>query len=612
MNIYQLPPELFNNLVLRRLQQDVPLPQSPSDEPQLPKDNAAGSHQGIRSASCSLCVNASFVNSDDQRAHYKSDWHKYNVKAKLLNKPLLSETQFLNAIANLSDSISGSESTDSEDVSSDHDAVTSALKRARIADRAESPTALEGNNASIPRSAIQWFHSSPSTQLGIYRAIFPLGMESSNYVREIQSMQIRQDRHSTNEERRDEKLWTLLMIAGGHFAGMVVRITGSQEHLNKGKAKHKHPEYDILLHKTFHRYTTRRKQGGSQSVNDNAKGPAKSAGAMLRRYGEQALKDDIRNLMNEWSEEIQASERIWIRANVANKRIFYDYDAAIFTKDDQRLRGFPFITRRPTQAELVRCLNELLFAKITHFTEAELKQQDDEYISSLPKPKPAPVIKSISQEKKPKEDNVPKLTKEQEEQRDIWKRILEMTRKGRVDALSTFWTRISSENAPKSSGSRQVTSIDMEVPQLEGLDVAGDGWTLLHVAALAGQEAVISWLIEEMNANPTLNADTSSSRSASGETKKTPYELASSKSTRDLFRRLAAKHPEKWDWLGSGRIPSVLSKEMEEEQGDKRKARRKGLKDKMKEREERQNLATSVEPDSAVKLWRTSEIRRPE
>lgn len=35
----------------------------------------------------------------------------------------------------------------------------------------------------------------------------------------------------------------------------------------------------------------RRKQGGSQSTNDNAKGPAKSAGALLRRYGEQALKD---------------------------------------------------------------------------------------------------------------------------------------------------------------------------------------------------------------------------------------------------------------------------------------------------------------------------------
>ena len=37
--------------------------------------------------------------------------------------------------------------------------------------------------------------------------------------------------------------------------------------------------------------SARRKQGGSQSVNDNAKGAAISAGAMLRRYGEQALRD---------------------------------------------------------------------------------------------------------------------------------------------------------------------------------------------------------------------------------------------------------------------------------------------------------------------------------
>jgi hypothetical protein len=37
--------------------------------------------------------------------------------------------------------------------------------------------------------------------------------------------------------------------------------------------------------------SARRKQGGSQSLNDNAKGNAKSAGALLRRYGEQALRD---------------------------------------------------------------------------------------------------------------------------------------------------------------------------------------------------------------------------------------------------------------------------------------------------------------------------------
>jgi hypothetical protein len=40
----------------------------------------------------------------------------------------------------------------------------------------------------------------------------------------------------------------------------------------------------------------RKKQGGSQSLNDNAKGKANSAGAMLRRYGEQSLKEVHRDL----------------------------------------------------------------------------------------------------------------------------------------------------------------------------------------------------------------------------------------------------------------------------------------------------------------------------
>lgn len=39
----------------------------------------------------------------------------------------------------------------------------------------------------------------------------------------------------------------------------------------------------MIAHKAFHRYVVRAKQGGAQSANDNAKGPAHSAGAALRR-----------------------------------------------------------------------------------------------------------------------------------------------------------------------------------------------------------------------------------------------------------------------------------------------------------------------------------------
>lgn len=94
----------------------------------------------------------------------------------------------------------------------------------------------------------------------------------------------------------------MFMTAGGHFAGMIVRVSrpglpkestadGTVKKGKGGGTQKPQPEMQVLAHKTFHRYTTRRKQGGSQSVNDNAKGPAKSAGAQLRRYGEQALRE---------------------------------------------------------------------------------------------------------------------------------------------------------------------------------------------------------------------------------------------------------------------------------------------------------------------------------
>jgi len=43
---------------------------------------------------------------------------------------------------------------------------------------------------------------------------------------------------------------------------------------------------EAIVNKTFHSYTVRAKQGGSQSTQDRSKGGCKSAGASLRRYNE--------------------------------------------------------------------------------------------------------------------------------------------------------------------------------------------------------------------------------------------------------------------------------------------------------------------------------------
>ena len=68
---------------------------------------------------------------------------------------------------------------------------------------------------------------------------------------------------------------------------------------------------------------------------------------MLRRYGEQALQDDIRALMTEWEEDIESSEKVFIRASTHGKRSFWGYDGAVLSKSDERIRVFPFPTRRP-------------------------------------------------------------------------------------------------------------------------------------------------------------------------------------------------------------------------------------------------------------------------
>ena len=80
---------------------------------------------------------------------------------------------------------------------------------------------------------------------------------------------------------------------------------------------------------------------------------------MLRRYGEQALRDvssvpdngwqryllngsiqDIRNLLQDWSDEIEQCERIFIRASVSNRRIFLDYEGAIIEKGEYDVAGY--------------------------------------------------------------------------------------------------------------------------------------------------------------------------------------------------------------------------------------------------------------------------------
>ncbi len=94
------------------------------------------------------------------------------------------------------------------------------------------------------------------------------------------------------------------MIGGSYFVGLV-----------KSKDLSVFQSINIIEHKTFHRYTTRPKQGGSQSRSDIAKGNLNTAGTKLRRYNENALEADIRKLLLKWKNYMNSAHLIYIKPN---------------------------------------------------------------------------------------------------------------------------------------------------------------------------------------------------------------------------------------------------------------------------------------------------------
>lgn len=81
--------------------------------------------------------------------------------------------------------------------------------------------------------------------------------------------------------------------------------------------------------------------------------------------------------------------------------------------------------------------------------------------------------------------------------------------------------------------------------------------TSLHEAAQSGIAQKVLELLEE-GLDPCIK----------DEKGRTPYMLSSEKEVRNTFRRFMASNPDKWDWHAA-KVPSALTKEMEESQAAK-------------------------------------------
>lgn len=559
--MYDLPQELLLTLT----QQSNPaLPRQDEDDIEHLTSNPDATQNSVStSTSCALCQ-VSFQSVSDQREHVKSDFHRYNLKCKLRGSQPVNETTFNKLIGDLDESISGSESSGSDDeqdegVSKNSDnTLTALLKRqAKISQVAGQE---EGNSSgtrsrSSGRAPLLWLKSSKlpgTTSLGVYTAVLTSSErdEADEHLvdiikkKQLQPIPAKNSKSGSDGSEganvQNQPQVFLCMIGGGHFAAMVVSLVPS---LVKSAGGHEERHARVIAHKTFHRYTTRRKQGGSQSTNDASKGNAHSAGSSLRRYNEAALESDVRSILKEWKPMIDACQLLFIRATgVTNRRtLFGPYEGQILRHNDSRIRGFPFSTRRATQSELMRSFSELTRLKVSTLSETALKEKESQ---SLVPPKSSATV--------PKPPQTTQLSPEEQEASHHTSQLIALIRRSKAPALLTYLTK---HSLP--------ASFLFYPPQPHH-----HAPTPLHLAASNNSSPLVSALLTKAGADPTV---------VNGEGK-VAFDLAGNMTTRDAFRVargvIEAEGRYRWEWHRS-HIPNPLT----QSQADERLQREKSSKE---------------------------------
>lgn len=364
--IFDLEAEVLKHLQLLRFDSSFSLAigDPAPKEPSVPLDITK-----VNGTEVCLTCNYTFepgLPHDKKKQHYRSDLHRLNLKRSLNGLPALSESEFEDLLETQSlNSISGSDESESE-LDSEEQRLPEILEKLSVKgareEDAEEELPVSHMNTESPFILLRSHLTESTKALGVYKAMFPVDVLAKGTI--IQALE------QYNEAKSRSGHSVLFMIGGGHFAGAVI----SHARLNiKGNVKnHKDSiamqKVSVVESKTFHRYTTRRKQGGSQSASDNANGKANSAGSSIRRYNEQALIKEVRELLTSWKRHIDGAEHIFIRANgIANRKILVGYEGSPLKLADQRIRTFPFTTRRATLSEVKNA-----WTKLTYLVDLEI------------------------------------------------------------------------------------------------------------------------------------------------------------------------------------------------------------------------------------------------
>ena len=493
------------------------------------------SHLGdvAENTACNTC-NYTFTDRNDQVLHYKLDWHLYNVKQALrigYGGPI-SEQEFSEQCEgdDLS-SLSGSD----DDNDGDNDVVTSTF--------IETSPQLTGAVVSRPYIVFQSGDC-------FYKCLYSLLFSSQTVVTDTalhETLGSCTSAEPTTDGTSFRGRVGVFLYTAQHFAGAVY----------EGDT--------LLLHKTYHRYTVRAKQGTAQGIRDGKGNAPKSFGASLRRYNQIALFNDIEKLLLDWSDTLNGCHAVFYRTAVNNRNVFDKIKEKVDDKK-HKFRSIPFTTYRPTLKETARV--HKLLVKITKtfkkefddIKEAKTVIENSENVghnepnySSVQISKPNSIPNSHLKHRAPK----------QKSERDI---IITET-DSLVEQVLFFelpdniYYKIT--EAIKNRDFKLFVSLLNSDSSLNLHQKLKDDYSLLHCAALSTDSTFVKELLSR-SSNPELKSKQN----------KTAYETASGKETRDEFRRFMALNPNKWDYKAA-KIPSPLTPGMEEEQANKKQEKKK-------------------------------------
>ncbi|KAM9664545.1 tRNA endonuclease ANKZF1 isoform 4-T4 [Trichechus inunguis] len=491
---------------------------------------------------CSTC-DRTFQNHQEQREHYKLDWHRFNLKQRLKEKPLLSALDFekQSSTGDLS-SISGSEDSDS---ASEED-LQIVDEKAEF----EKPNQQRGFH-----SHQVLFQNAQGQFLSAYRCILgPRQVPPEEAGLLLQNLQ-----------SGGPGYCVVLMATAGHFAGAVFQ----------GR--------EVVAHKTFHRYTVRAKRGTAQGLRDARGRASHSAGANLRRYNEATLYKEVRDLLARpgWAEALREAGTILLRAPRSGRSLFFGGCGAPLQRGDPRLWDIPLATRRPTFREL-QCVLHKLTTLHVHGLEGEDTFQVElelvEVTLGTLDLREFEVLPKQSRKKRNKKERSRNLeagahrTLPQQPQEDealtesaladttpLGPLLDEAKAPGHPELWDVLLAACRAGNTGMLKLQLAASLTDPGVTSLLSAPLGSGGFTLLHAAAAAGRGSVVRLLLEA-GADPTVQ----DSRA------QPPYTVAADKSTRNEFRRFMEKNPDAYDY-NKAQVPGPLTPEMEARQATRKR-----------------------------------------